>query len=224
MALYKKHPESTVVVLPSDHCVLEERLFMRHVKVAFSVVEQNPSQLVVLGVQPTDAETEFGYILPKGEDLASSPKSLCRVKQFVEKPEKQAAEKLILQGGLWNTMVIVANTRSLLGLVRQVLPDLYSRFEKIYEALGTPAETKVMEEVYKELRPVNFSKEFLEILPSQFPAVLSALPVRGVFWSDMGLPHYVETAHRKIADRLRTPPEELLKTPFTTESSLSKTI
>jgi mannose-1-phosphate guanylyltransferase len=206
MALYKKHPRSTVVIFPSDHFVLEEPLFMRHVKAAFSVVEQEPTRMVVLGVQPTAAESEFGYIVPRRDDPASSAGFLWPVKQFVEKPDQRAAEELIRSGGLWNTMVVVANTRRLIGLIRRALPDLHQSFRAIYQALWTPKEPRVLEEVYRELRPVNFSKEFLQLLPSKFPAVLSALPVRGVFWSDMGLPRYVESAQRKVADRLPKTP------------------
>lgn len=202
MAVYKKYPKSTVVISPSDHFVLEERLFMRHVKLAFSVVEQNPSQLVLLGIQPTQPETEFGYILPDGRHSASSLEFPCRIRRFVEKPEKQIAEDLIRKGGLWNTMVIVSKTKTLMGFIRKAIPDLYHAFEGIYGALGTPDEGRVMEAVYKELRPANFSNQLLEILPLKFPSFLSVLPVRGVFWSDMGLPRYVETAHKKIADRV----------------------
>jgi hypothetical protein len=54
---------------------------------------------------------------------------------------------------------------------------------------------------------------------------LSVLPVRGVFWSDMGLPRYVENAHKKIADRLRTisRAEASTEVLFRRENSLWKT-
>jgi hypothetical protein len=90
---------------------------------------------------------------------------------------------------------------------------------------GPPDERRVLEAVYKELRPANFSNELLEILPMKFPSFLSVLPVRGVFWSDMGLPRYVENAHKKIADRLRTisRAEASTEVLFRRENSLWKT-
>ena len=43
--LYKRYPDSTVVVFPSDNFILEEDLFMVYVDQAFRVVEQDPTRL-----------------------------------------------------------------------------------------------------------------------------------------------------------------------------------
>ena len=50
MHVYKRYPESTVVVFPSDHFILEEDLFMSHVYLAYRAVERDPSRLVLLGI------------------------------------------------------------------------------------------------------------------------------------------------------------------------------
>jgi len=43
-----------------------------------------------------------------------------------------------------------------------------------------------MEEVYRQMEPVNFSQGILEPLSLQDPSPLWVLPVRGVHWSDWG--------------------------------------
>ena len=53
--LYKRYPDSTVVVFPSDHFILEEDLFMVYVDQAFRVVEQDPAKVVLLGINPSEA-------------------------------------------------------------------------------------------------------------------------------------------------------------------------
>src|SRR4030095_11780596 len=53
---FKRLPDSTVVVFPSDHFILEEELFMAYVDQAFRVVEQDPAKVVLLGINPSDAE------------------------------------------------------------------------------------------------------------------------------------------------------------------------
>jgi hypothetical protein len=73
---------------------------------------------------------------------------------------------------------------------------MHSSFQKIYEAIETEAETRTTREVYRELRPVNFSKELLEPMVAQFLSSVVTLPVRNVLWSDWG------TAER-ILDVLR---------------------
>ena len=184
--LYKHYPESTVVVFPADHFIAEESLFMLHVEVAFRVVERNPSRLVLLGMAPRGAESDYGYILP-GQGIDSLlPLGIREISQFIEKPERSTAQTLILNGGLWNTLVMIFKARTLLNLVRAYDPTLFSYFHRISEAIGTPGETDVLEEVYRQMEPVNFSQGILEPLSLQDPSPLWVLPVRGVHWSDWG--------------------------------------
>jgi len=56
--LNKLYPDSTVAVFPSDHFILEEDLFLGHVELACRAVEQGPSKVVLLGVEPREAERE----------------------------------------------------------------------------------------------------------------------------------------------------------------------
>jgi mannose-1-phosphate guanylyltransferase len=66
MHLYKRHPDATVAVFPADHFILEEDVFMAHVGMAFYLVENDPSRLVVLGTEPGEPEPELGYSQPDG--------------------------------------------------------------------------------------------------------------------------------------------------------------
>lgn len=192
MHLYKHYPESIVVVFPSDHFVLEEDLFMGHVDLALRAVERDPSRLVLLGVEPVGPEPEYGYILP------IRPRRLRRrvvyeVSRFVEKPEARFARTLIRRGGLWNTMVIAFNAKTFLELACRVAPILHRSFQKILGAIGTPLEGKVVEEVYRALEPVNFSKGLLEALSAQYSSHLGVLPIQGVRWSDWGSEGRIES-------------------------------
>jgi mannose-1-phosphate guanylyltransferase len=202
MHVHTRYPRSSVAIFPSDHFILEERLFMGHVKRAFAAVEQSPARLVLLGVQPHEPESEYGYIVPDLEPADSNPGAPYQVRRFIEKPELSLAQQLIRKGGLWNTMVIVSKTATLLDLIRKEIPDTYAVFEEIQKALGAPGEKTVLENLYRQLAPANFSRDFLQVLPTRHPSSLFTLPVRGVFWSDWGLPWYVESALRKLGDRV----------------------
>lgn len=199
MHVYKRQPEATVAVFPSDHFVLEGDLFMKHVSLAFHAVERNPSLFVLLGIEPSEPEPEYGYILPKGDrEESSSGLTIRRVRRFVEKPDSIAARELILNGGLWNTMVMVFRVKTLLDIVRDVDRELYASFEEIRKAIGTRDETSRVKEIYRRLKPSNFSKGIIEPLPARHPSCLSTLAVRGVLWSDWGLPRSIERVLRKI--------------------------
>ncbi len=194
MHLYKRHPESTVAIFPSDHFILEEDLFMAHVAVAFHAVERDPRHLILLGMEPDHPEPEYGYIVPDGEQTALAQLGILMVRQFVEKPKPYAARELIREGGLWNTMVMVCRTKTLLGIVRDDAPEYYESFQRILKAIGRRQQRERVEEIYRNMKPMNFSTGLLETLSRRHPSDLLVLPVHGVFWSDWGLPRRVEKA------------------------------
>jgi mannose-1-phosphate guanylyltransferase len=81
---------------------------------------------------------------------------------------------------------MVFRTSTLLHWVRKLAPAMHSAFQDIYNTIGTEAEARTVREVYRKLKPVNFSKELLEPMVAQFPSSVVTLPVRNVLWSDWG--------------------------------------
>jgi mannose-1-phosphate guanylyltransferase len=196
--LIKRYPDSTVVVFPSDHFIEESDLFMVHVELAFRAVERDPFGLILLGMEPSGAEPEYGYILAgqRVESLLAS--GVREVSKFIEKPKPSSVRALILKGALWNTMVMVFKAEMLLDLVRRTAPTLFGFFDRIAEAVGTGSETDVVEEVYRQLEPVNFSQGLLVPLSLQLPSPLLVLPVQGVHWSDWGSERRIRNVLEKI--------------------------
>ncbi|HEY3302196.1 MAG TPA: sugar phosphate nucleotidyltransferase [Candidatus Binatia bacterium] len=198
--LFRRYPDSTVAVFPSDHFVREEDRFMTHVDAAFRLVEQQPAKIVLLGVAPNRAEPEYGYIVP-GEELrgpiALGVREVCRI---IEKPQPAVARELVLRGGLWNTLVVVFKTKTFLNQVRRSAPFLHSSFERIQRTIATPSTRDLLKELYLRMQPVNLSRGLLEILPKQRPSPLWVLPVRDVYWSDWGAETRIRNVLGEIAD------------------------
>jgi mannose-1-phosphate guanylyltransferase len=199
--LHKRDPDAIVAVFPSDHFVLEEDIFMRHVDHAFRIVESDASRMVLLGLEPHGPDPEYGYIVP-GEKIGTFPiNSTRQVEMFVEKPPSESAKRIIERGALWNTMVMVFSCKTLLSVIQHAAPDLYHSFSPILDAPGTPAERNVVEEVYQNLKPVNFSKGVIEVLPFEHRGNLVVLPVQGVTWSDWGTPEHLSSTLRDLSAR-----------------------
>jgi mannose-1-phosphate guanylyltransferase len=196
--IYNSYPEATVAVFPSDHFVLEEDRFMRHVDDAFRVVESDPSRLVLLGLEPHEPDPEYGYIVPGKSIETFAPSSVRPVEMFVEKPSVEAAKKIIGSGALWNTMVMVFACKTFLSVIQRSAPELYRSFEPIQNALGTPDEQQVVERVYEKLLPINFSKGVLEVLPFEHRRALTVLPVRGVTWNDWGTADHLSSTLQRL--------------------------
>jgi mannose-1-phosphate guanylyltransferase len=184
--LYACYPNATFVVFPSDHFIIEEELFMAHVDLAFRVVERYPDSLVLLGIEPGEPETDYGYILPGRALKQWAPLAVHPVVGFTEKPDIERARAMLAAGGLWNTMVMVCRAKTLVGLVRGLSPRLHGFFERIRKAIGTSSEREAVAEAYRSIEPVNFSTGLLESFAPEHASRLLVLPVRGVTWSDLG--------------------------------------
>jgi len=183
--LYRRYPNATVAVFPSDQFILEADRLMRHIRLAHAVIEKNPSALVLLGIAPDHEESDYGYILPSTtRDVTGW--GIQTVRAFVEKPDVLGARDLIRKGALWNTMLMVFNAGTLLNWVEAIDPEVFQHFARIYDAIGTAAEDNVVRAAYAQLRTVNFSKELLEPIVEKNLGRLSVLPVTQVTWSDWG--------------------------------------
>lgn len=195
--VYRRYPDSTVTIFPSDHFIVGEERFMAQVDLACQAVEQHTSFLVMLGIGPSEPETEYGYILPSKEIHGRPQWGVRKVVRFIEKPECHIARELILNEGLWNSMVIAFKIKTMLDLVKRAAPPLFSCFEPIQEVVGTRRERNVVRESYARMKAVNFSKEVLEAVPPDYPSPLLVLPVRGVFWSDWGSEERISSVMRQ---------------------------
>jgi mannose-1-phosphate guanylyltransferase len=184
--LYKRNPEAIVSVFPSDHFILEEGRFMDHVDLAIKAVSCDPSRMIILAAEAHSPEIEYGYILP---DENTSPFDLYGTKpvaHFVEKPAQEVASRIIAAGGLWNTMVMVFKVKAVLDLFSRVQPEAFQRFCVILDAIDTRHEQDTVEQVYRNLQPLNFSKGFLECVAGRYPRIIHVMPVWQVYWSDWG--------------------------------------
>ena len=59
-----------------------------------------------------------------------------------------------------------------------------------YESFAI-SHARTMEALYDNLKPLNFSRDFLEMVSRAIPAAIAVLPVLGVYWSDWGSPERI---------------------------------
>jgi mannose-1-phosphate guanylyltransferase len=164
---------AAVAIVPCDHHVGDDARFMAHVTSAFELVERRPDLVALLGASPSDPEPDYGWIeLGPPVDFGFR-----RIRRFVEKPDPAAARRLMTQGGLWNTFVIVAGVPALLALVRKAVPALATSF----------AAASDLRALYRELPSAGFSETVL----ATNPANLVVRVVDDVEWSDWGRPSRV---------------------------------
>lgn len=89
-----RDPKAIVVVLPSDHFIEDDSLFMRHIRELVAMVILQPERIVLAGAHATEPETEYGWIEPADPSrplhwTTSGP--VWRVGRFREKPSAGTA-------------------------------------------------------------------------------------------------------------------------------------
>ncbi len=120
-----RDPEASMVVMPSDHLITRERVFLDAVARGFDFAEANPA-LLTLGISPSRPETGYGYI----QLGAPAAEGINRVKTFTEKPDRELAEVFLKSGEfLWNSGVFIWKASTLLDGLAECSPEVAMRFD-----------------------------------------------------------------------------------------------
>src|SRR4051794_17416416 len=83
-----KDRDGTMIVMPADHVIEPVEAFRATVRVAVSVIEDDPDTLVTFGISPTRPETGYGYIERGSLWEVREGIPVYRVIQFREKPDR----------------------------------------------------------------------------------------------------------------------------------------
>ncbi len=191
--IHWRDPEATVAVFPSDHFILEETTFMKHVAEVAAFVSRDPRRIVLLGAQATEPETEYGWI-ELGEPVGWTEAGPVReVVRFWEKPAPEIASSCLAKGCLWNTLIMVSKASTLIEIGRQFLPHLQDRLARIAPFAGTNDEAWAIQQAYALAPKASFARSVLE----RCPPCLSVSQLPAITWSDWGTPDRVLKSLRK---------------------------
>jgi mannose-1-phosphate guanylyltransferase len=180
----KQNPDAVLGIFPSDHVIGDEPRFLKALQKGIQVAAAGDN-MVVLGIEPTRAETGYGYIEtgddgPKAESL--------HVRRFTEKPSRNRAEEFVAAGNYyWNSGMFLWSARTLANAVREHLPETAPLLEAIANASGTPE----FEEVFRTLYPKceNISVDYAVLEPrsakGEHHSHLYCLPAE-FSWNDLG--------------------------------------
>ncbi|MCD3351643.1 hypothetical protein G8W92_14230 [Clostridium botulinum D/C] len=103
--LLKKDKDATMVVLPSDHFINQEKLFVDTIKQAVEIAERRRG-LITIGIKPTRPETGYGYIQMGARINGNIP--TFKITRFTEKPNLEVAKDFLIDGNyLWNSGMFV---------------------------------------------------------------------------------------------------------------------
>lgn len=178
--LLKRDPEAVMVVLPSDHIILNTSEFRRTISEAIEIAKSE-DVLVTMGIVPSKPETAYGYIeIGKPMDCDLEIPAF-RVKRFTEKPNKTIAQIFIDKGTfLWNSGMFVWKASVLMENISAYLPELYAGLTEMSEAMGTSSEEETIKREYKRIDGISIDFGIME--RSRSVVVMKT----GLDWDDVG--------------------------------------
>ncbi len=140
----------SVIVCPVDPYVDDD--YFETLKKLDSIVNENKSNLSLIGIEPTEPTFKYGYIIPKDNRPVSE------VLRFTEKPDIETAKKYIEQGALWNAGIFGFKSGYILNRAKDLLgfKDYKSFFEHYDTATKISVDYAVVEHE-SSIRVMRFS-------------------------------------------------------------------
>lgn len=146
LEIAKIDPEGLILLLPADHHIEAPEAFWEAVQKG--VESATSGYLATYGIQPTRAETGYGYI-QAGEALGDK---CVKVKAFVEKPNNETAEHYLKEGGyFWNGGIFLFSPKDMIDAFEAHAPDILKDVQ-----CAISVSKRVNTSVY--LDPLAFSK------------------------------------------------------------------
>lgn len=171
MHVAKKYEDAIMMVLPSDHLIKYNKMFINTLKDGCQIAEKG-ANLVTIGITPDYPETGYGYIKFNPDEADGQAYAVDR---FVEKPGIEVAkEYLETEEYLWNSGMFMWKVSTILSNIEKFLPSMYTGLKAIQEAIGTEMQDVVLEKVFPELESVSIDYGIMEkakniyILPGTF--------------------------------------------------------
>jgi len=181
LSLAQLDAQALVAILPCDHHYSDEQSFASALEGAFETAAERTDSVVLLGARPDYPEVEYGWI-ELGSPLGHKGSELFRVRRFREKPAIGVARRLLEQGSVWNTFVMVGHVQAFLQLVQATLPALLRVLAPA--SMWTGKEMHIEHSLYERFPSVSFSSRVLCAEPNR----LAVLRLNEVGWSDLGDP------------------------------------
>lgn len=176
-------PDAVLGLFPSDHVVGDPTRFREVISEGIEIAASGEN-IVVLGIQPSRAETGYGYI--ETGSLASG--NALNVKRFTEKPNtEQAAEFLRIGKYFWNSGMFLWSAKTLVGALNEHLPKTAAVLQEIAEAFGTSKFNGVFKRLYPKCENISVDYAVLEPRSAKGEQVSNIYCLRADFgWNDLG--------------------------------------
>jgi len=116
-----------LIILPADHLMGPPAEFQAVLKATQAAAQKH---IVLFGITPNFAQTEFGYI----QHGPTTPEGPHRVARFVEKPTRAKAQEMLKEGGYsWNSGIFTATPATLRDEFNALAPNIWQQCARAWQ-------------------------------------------------------------------------------------------
>src|SRR3954471_2299392 len=181
--LQRADPDAVIGLFPSDHVIANADRF-REVLAEGIDIAATGENIVVLGIEPSRAETGYGYI--EAGSLASG--NARHVLRFTEKPNAERAAEFVRSGNFyWNIGMFLWSAKTLTNALTEHLPKTAALLEKIAADYGTAKFAATFKRLYPKCEDISVDYAVLEPRSAKGEQDSSIFCLRADFgWNDLG--------------------------------------
>ena len=175
LKIKQQNPNGVMIVAPSDHWIEDEKTFTENIKTSFEACAEQDI-LMTLGIQPSFANTGYGYI-----HFENNSDEIKKVLKFTEKPTLEVATKFLESGEyLWNAGIFIWSVQSILKAFENSLPTMTKLFCEGNHVYNTEFEDDFIRSNYGKAEDISIDYGIM-----QNAINIYVLPV-DFGWNDLG--------------------------------------
>lgn len=154
---YEKDPDALILLLPSDHLIGKEDVFLGAVKSATDAAQNG--QIVTFGITPTTPNTGYGYI-----HLEPGDQPVRKVSAFVEKPDLATANAFLKSGThVWNAGIFLYSAQTMIEAFKSHQPALFESVSALMATRHSDLDfTRLDEEKFTQLESISIDYAIME--------------------------------------------------------------
>jgi mannose-1-phosphate guanylyltransferase len=146
----QKDPDGTMLVMPSDHIIVDPERFRAAVAAGAKLIDQDPTRIVTFGIKPTYPAESFGYI--EAADPIEDADAAFQVAQFREKPDRVTAEKYVASGNFyWNSGIFLWRASTILEALAKFEPEMHAHIAAIGASVGSDSYNQTLENEFNAI-------------------------------------------------------------------------
>ncbi len=154
-----KRIDPIILAVPSDHLILDDKSFSTAIAEGVKLAQEG--FIATFGIQPSKADTGFGYIkTQKNKKISEISEIALKAAEFKEKPDAETAEEYVNSGKyFWNSGIFIFKASVILAEMKKYSKEILNVLENLEIQDGIPS---VEYQAFNEMPEISIDYAIME--------------------------------------------------------------